>query len=50
MFALVRFNDNSEGIYPIKAITKNNNSGCLVKHKGSKYEAIILETSGKCTN
>ncbi|KAG5884218.1 hypothetical protein JTB14_011707 [Gonioctena quinquepunctata] len=41
MFALVRFSDNTEGIYPMKNIKRNVNL-CIVKHKGCKFEAELL--------
>lgn len=47
MFGLVRFSDNSEGIYPMKNIYKKNGHRCIVKHKGCKFEAEILAVEGE---
>lgn len=47
MFGLVRFSDNSEGIYSMKNIYKKNGNRCIVKHKGCKFEAEILAVEGE---
>lgn len=47
MFYLVQFSNETYGIYPQRSIFKENSTACLVKHKGSKYEAIILKKNGK---
>lgn len=47
MFTLVRFDDNSLGIYPSKNIKKESGSKYIVKHKGWKYEAEVIASNGK---
>ncbi|KAJ8952372.1 hypothetical protein NQ317_003332 [Molorchus minor] len=44
-FALVRFTDSSLGIYNIKNVTQIDESNCLVKHKGGKYEAQMIDSN-----
>lgn len=49
MFGLVRFADNSYWIYSMKNIIAKDckDDTCLVKHKGAKYEAVLIATNGK---
>lgn len=47
MFTLVRFTNDSEGIYLSKHVTIQKENICVVKHGGCKYEARIIETNGK---
>lgn len=47
MYGLVRFTDNSFGIYNNKKFTNIRDELCVVKHNGSKYEAIIIAWDGK---
>lgn len=47
MFTLVRFTNDSEGIYLSKHIYKQKGNICVAKYGGCKYEASIIETIGK---
>ena len=47
MFVRVRFNDISEGVYALKQVSRLDNNNCIVKHRGSKYEATIIAINSK---
>lgn len=42
MFTLVKFDNDSFGIYPSKKISFKNNGDCTVSHNGAKYNAELI--------
>lgn len=49
MFGLVHFPDQTYGIYSMKNISKKkgDNNACIVKHRGAKYEAVLITEKGE---
>ncbi|XP_045477756.1 uncharacterized protein LOC123682945 [Harmonia axyridis] len=49
MFGLVHFPDQTYGIYSMKNISKKkgDNNACIVKHRGAKYEAVLITEKEK---
>ncbi|KAG5863507.1 hypothetical protein JTB14_031458 [Gonioctena quinquepunctata] len=45
MLYLVRFGDNTTGIYNAKCLVTRHDETCIIKHRGSKYEAQIIHSS-----
>lgn len=48
MFTLVRFDDNTTGIYLSKKISTKENGQCIVNHYGTKYNAKIISNGKEC--